>query len=62
MVRLDLLSSLLAATGVVQAVANTPQIVPGAYIVEYETNEVSSVVISPVNKSIEAPKHAGNCL
>lgn len=45
MVRLDLLSSLLVATGVVQAVANTPQIVPGAYIVEYETNQVSRLAI-----------------
>ncbi|KAK3323071.1 peptidase S8/S53 domain-containing protein [Apodospora peruviana] len=39
MVRLDLLATLLAAGRVAQAVtANTPQIVPGAYIVEYENN------------------------
>ena len=37
MVRLDVLAPLLAVAGVAQAVAgNTPQIVPGAYIVEYE--------------------------
>ena len=42
MVRLDL-AVLLAAAAVAHAVkANTPSIVPGAYIVEYEDDQVGS--------------------
>lgn len=44
MVRLDVLAPLLAVAGVAHAVAaDTPQIVPGAYIVEYERPQVSLV-------------------
>jgi len=42
MVRLDLATVLLAVATVSQAVKqNTPPIVPGAYIVEYENDQVS---------------------
>jgi hypothetical protein len=41
MVRLDLAAVLLAVTAVARAVtANTPVVVPGAYIVEYEDDQV----------------------
>ncbi|KAM7188577.1 minor extracellular protease [Rhypophila sp. PSN 637] len=48
MVRLDILSSLLAAAGVAQAVANTPQVVPGAYIVEYENNQDTAAFLKDI--------------
>lgn len=42
MVRLDFATVLLAVATVSQAVKqNTPAIVPGAYIVEYENDQVS---------------------
>jgi hypothetical protein len=45
MVRLDL-AVLLVAAAVAHAVkANTPSIVPGAYIVEYEDDQVGSIAL-----------------
>lgn len=45
MVRLDLAAVLLAVTARVTAVtANTPSVVPGAYIVEYEEDQVRTLV------------------
>jgi len=44
MVRLDLAAVLLAVTARVAAVtANTPSVVPGAYIVEYEEDQVRAL-------------------
>lgn len=44
MVRLDLAAVLLAVTARVTAVtANTPSVVPGAYIVEYEEDQVRAL-------------------
>ena len=46
MVRLDLAAVLLAVTAVERAVtANTAPVVPGAYVVEYEEDQVSSEVV-----------------
>lgn len=43
MVRLDLAAVLLAVTAVARAVtANTAPVVPGAYVVEYDEDQVSS--------------------
>ncbi len=48
MVRLDLAAVLLAVTAVARAVtANTPSIVPGAYVVEYEEDQVGCPVPTP---------------
>jgi hypothetical protein len=44
MVRLDLATVLLAVTAVARAVTSTPSTVPGAYIVEYEEDQVSQPV------------------
>lgn len=41
MVRLSLTAALLAAVGVTEAVRNSPTVLPGAYIVEYEDSHVS---------------------
>ncbi|KAK4150861.1 minor extracellular protease [Chaetomidium leptoderma] len=47
MVRLDLAAVLLAVTAVTRAVtANTPSIVPGAYIVEYEEDQDSNALVN----------------
>jgi len=47
MVRLDLAAVLLAVTAVAQAVtANTPAIVPGAYIVEYAEDQDSNAFVN----------------
>jgi hypothetical protein len=43
MVRLDLATVLLAVTAVARAATNTPSTVPGAYIVEYEEDQVSQL-------------------
>lgn len=48
MVRLDLTAVLLAAAAVARAVTlNSPSIVPGAYIVEYEEDQVSPALSRP---------------
>ncbi|KAK4041343.1 peptidase S8/S53 domain-containing protein [Parachaetomium inaequale] len=46
MVRLDLAAVLLAVTAVARAVTNTPAIVPGAYIVEYEEDQDSHALVN----------------